>query len=66
MLFPLFDNDCELVGWTRPDEHIFSTSMDWLAYIQNGHAWSAKTGNWLESVKGMLCLDQRGNPVAWN
>lgn len=66
MLFALFDKDCDLVGWINPDSHIFNTDMDWVAYISNGHAWSAGNGNWLGPVKGLLCLDRNGKPVAWN
>lgn len=66
MLFPLFDENCELVAWIRPEEHIFDTGMDWVAYISHGHAWSAETGNWCGPVHGMLCLDTSGRVVAWN
>ena len=66
MLYALFDKDCDLVGWINPGEHIFDTDMDWVAFIANNHAWSAETGNWLGPVKGLLCLDTSGKPVAWN
>ena len=42
-LDPLFNKDCELVGWIEPDEHIFDTSMQWVAYVRNDHAWSGST-----------------------
>lgn len=63
---PLFDKDCELVGWIDPMRHIFDTDVNWVAYISNGHAWSSKTGNWLGPVLGLLCLDQAGKVVVWN
>jgi hypothetical protein len=66
MLFALFDKDCDLVGWINPGNHIFNTDMDWVAYLANGHSWSANSGNWLGPVKGLLCQDQDGRPVAWN
>jgi hypothetical protein len=66
MLFPLFDKDCDLVAWISPNAHIFDTDMNWVAYISNGHAWSSETGNWLGPVIGLLCLNQSGQPVAWN
>jgi len=49
-LYPLFNKDCELVGWIEPDEHIFDTSMQWVAYVRNDHAWSTDSGNWLGAV----------------
>ncbi|GAH33871.1 unnamed protein product, partial [marine sediment metagenome] len=53
---PLFDKDCELVGWIDPMRHIFDTNMNWVAYISNGHVWSSETENWLGPVLGLLCL----------
>ena len=38
MLHPLFDCNCELIGWIEPDCHIFDTNMNWIAYISAGHA----------------------------
>ena len=46
MLFALFDKDCDLVGWIRPGDHIFDIDMEWVAYIRNGQAWSAVSGDW--------------------
>jgi hypothetical protein len=66
MLYALFDKDCELVGWIYPGEHIFDIDMDWVAFISGNHAWSAESGDWLGAVKGLLCLDRQGKPVAWN
>lgn len=63
---PLFDLNCELVGWIDPGNHIFDTDMNWVAYIANDHAWSSQTGNWLGPVNGLNCLDQTGKPIAWN
>lgn len=65
-MFALFDKDCDLVGWIEPGRHIFNTDMEWAAYIAGGHAWSAKTGNWLGPVHGLLCQDRSAAPVAWN
>lgn len=47
MLHPIFDKDCDLVGWVQPNCHICDTDMNWAAYIINGHAWSSDSGNWL-------------------
>ena len=65
-MFPLFDKDAELVGWIKPGGHIFSLEMEWLAFISNGHAWSANSGDWLGPVNGYNCLDQNGKVVAWS
>ena len=65
-MFPLFSPMCDLVGWVEPDEHIFDPSMQWVAYIAHGHAWSSATNNWLGPVHGLTCLDHHGHPVAWN
>ena len=35
MLYPLFDKDCDLVGWINPGEHIFDTDMDYLQKLCN-------------------------------
>lgn len=66
MLYPLFDKECDLVGWISPGQHIFDTDMEWVAYISRNHAWSAESGDWLGAVRGLICLDQAGCPVAWN
>jgi len=66
MLEPLFDKDCNLVGWIDPGRHIFDTDMNWIAYISGGHGRSAETGNWLGPVRGLLCFDHSGRVVAWN
>lgn len=63
---PLFDQNCNLIGWVDPGNHIFDTNMDWVAYISNGHAWSANSGNWIGPVDGLNCLDINGKPIAWN
>lgn len=33
MLKPLFDKNCKLIAWIEPNEHIFDTNMNWIAYI---------------------------------
>ena len=63
---PLFDSDCELVGWLDPLRHIFDTDLNWVAFISVGHAWSSDSGNWLGPVPGLICLDQSGKVVAWS
>jgi hypothetical protein len=63
---PLFDENCELIGWIDPRSHIFDIDLNWVAYISRGHAWSTESGNWLGPVPGLICLDQYGCVVAWN
>jgi hypothetical protein len=63
---PLFDSRCELVGWIDPGRYIFDDSINWVAYLSGGHAWSAITGNWLGPVHHLVCLDTNGNVVVWN
>jgi len=65
-LSPLFDKDLALVGWVDSGTYIFDTSMNWVAFVANEHAWSAHNVHWLGPVKGMLCMDALGKPVAWN
>lgn len=63
---PLFDKDSELVGWIDSSLHIFDSDLNWVAYINSGHAWSVVNDSWCGPVSGFLCLDQEGRVVAWN
>ena len=54
MLKPLFDKNCKLIAWIEPNEHIFDTNMNWIAYISNGHAWSTKTNTWMGPVLSLI------------
>jgi hypothetical protein len=66
MLKPLFNKECALVGWIDPERHIFGTSLNWVAYIADGHAWCAISGNWAGPVNAGVCLDQTGRVIAWS
>ncbi len=66
MLKPLFNKESVLVGWIEPGRHIFGTSLNWVAYISEGHAWCAISGNWAGPVNDGVCLDQTGRVIAWN
>lgn len=66
MLFPLFDKDCEHIGWIDPGKHIFDTDMNWVAFIINNNAWSVESGNWLGPVQGIVCYDTNGKVIFWN
>jgi len=66
MIDPLFDRNLHLVGWIDPNRHIFDLDLNWVAYISGGNVWSPRSGAWLGPIDGRACMDQQGNPVAWN
>jgi hypothetical protein len=66
MLKPLFSADCEHVAWLQPQKFIFDLEMAYVAFITNGHAWSARSGFWIGPVVGSHLFDMEGRPVAWN
>jgi hypothetical protein len=66
MLTPLFSPGCDLVGWMQPHKFLFDADMAYVAFLTNGHAWSARSGLWLGPVIGSHVFDIEGRPVAWN
>ncbi len=66
MVFPLFDKDCDHVGWIEPGKFIYNTDMQCVAFIVNNNAWSVESGNWLGPIQGLLCFDTNGKLVFWN
>jgi hypothetical protein len=40
--------------------------MNYVAFVANGHAWSARSGQWIGPVVGTHVFDTEGRPVAWN
>lgn len=66
MLTPLFSQGCDLVGWMQPQKFLFDADMGYVAFIANGHAWSARSGRWIGPVIGSHVFDIEGRPVAWN
>ena len=66
LLHPLFNYDCKLVGWIRPECHVFDLEMRWMAFLYQDHAWSAGSSEWLGPMDGLNCLDHKGQVVAWN
>jgi hypothetical protein len=62
----LFNKDCKLVGWVKDNKYIFDVNMSWIAFIENGSAFSAKNTSWLGNVDGYNCLDRSGKVVTWN
>ena len=66
MLTPLFSQHCYLVGWIQPRQFLFDVDMTYVAFLANGHAWSARSGLWIGPVVGTHVFDTEGRPVAWN
>ena len=66
MLKPLYSPDCELVGWLQPGKFLFAADMSYVAFVANGHLWSARSGRWIGPVVGPHIFDVDGRPVAWN
>ena len=61
---PIYDRNSRLVGWFE-GEHVFDSSMAWVAFSSNGHVFSARGSKWLGPLKGGSFLDTNGKPVAW-
>lgn len=66
VLTPLFSPACDLVGWMQPDAFVFDVDMAYVAFLTNGHAWSARSGLWIGPAIGPHLFDIDGRPVAWN
>lgn len=66
MLTPLFSRHCDMVGWMQPRQFLFDADMTYVAFLANGHAWSARSGQWIGPVLGSHVFDAEGRPVAWN
>ncbi len=65
-LKPLFSPACDLVGWIQPRRFVFDADIAYVAFIANGHAWSARTGIWIGPAAGSHIFDIDGRPVAWS
>lgn len=65
MLDPLFNKNCELVGWIDLNRYIFDKNLEWVGFINSGYAWSTERV-WIGKMDGRTCLDKEGNIVAWN
>jgi len=66
MLTPLFSRHCDVVGWMQSRQFLFAADMTYVAFLANGHAWSARSGQWIGPVLGTHIFDTDGRPVAWN
>ena len=62
----LFNSHTKFVGWIYRDKYILDADLNWVAFIDHDHAWSAKTVHWLGPMDGLNCLDCFGHPVAWH
>jgi len=61
---PIFDIRISHVGWYK-DGHIFDPEVNWLAFVHQGHIFSAVTLEWLGPWNDGSLLDQQGQVVAW-
>lgn len=66
MPYPLFGKDTDHVGWVDANQYIFDVGMNWVGFLSEGYAWSAKSLNSLGPVSGLTLCDAFGHPVAWN
>jgi hypothetical protein len=65
-MIPLFDKDTELQAWIGKDGNVFNLEMEWIAFIEHGHVFSAESIEWLGPVDGFTFLDQSGRPFLWS
>lgn len=61
---PIFDPHADLLGWFD-GEHVFDTELNWVAFIDDGHVFSADSLEWLGPLHEGSFLDTHGKPVAW-
>jgi 4-fold beta-flower domain-containing protein len=53
---PIFDQDCDLVGWFD-GEHVFDLDLEWVAFYRNGHLFSSSALSWLGPFHNGSLLD---------
>lgn len=61
---PLFAPDCTVVGWVKDYQYIFSTNLEWIAFISNGNIFSTNR-QWLGPFHNGNALDRHGKVVAF-
>lgn len=61
---PLFAPDCTLVGWVKDNKYVFSTDLEWVAFIANGHFFSLRN-QWLGPYHNGHAVDRSGKVVAF-
>jgi Amelogenin len=61
---PIFDRNPQLVAWFD-GEHLFDLDLHWIAFVHDGHVFSADTRDWLGPFHDGSFLDRRGKPVGW-
>ena len=62
---PLYDKDCNLVGWIEKRKNIYNTNLDWVAFVERGNIFAAKDCEWLGIIKNYNCIDKEGKVIAW-
>ncbi|WP_422331590.1 4-fold beta flower protein [Rhodococcus sp. (in: high G+C Gram-positive bacteria)] len=65
-LIPLISRDNSRSCITAGDQHIYDAQWNWVAYIVDGHAWSASTGRWCGPVDDTNSYDHSRGLVCWN
>lgn len=66
LMIPLFNAQAVLVGWLQDLTHLWDARMEWVAWINDGHVFSAATHGWCGPLNGTSGLDRQGRVVAWN
>ena len=62
---PIFDADCQHVGWFD-GTHVYDMSVDWIAFHAKGNVFTSRpSGDWLGPLHEGSFLDRQGRPVAW-
>lgn len=61
---PIFDSGTNLVAWFD-GHHFFDLNQEWIAFVANGHVFSAARNTWLGPFHNGSFLDTNGRPVAW-
>jgi hypothetical protein len=63
---PLFSPSTDLVGWLNDDGFVYDLSMNPVAFVSEGHAFSYPNCSWLGSADGPTLRDKMGKPIAFN
>jgi len=62
---PLYDSRTRLVGWYDISRgNIWSTRMQWIAWVVNGNVFSTSTHRWCGPVITTNCLDRLGQRLS--
>lgn len=61
---PIFDRGTNLAGWFD-GQHVFDTSMRWVAFRSGAHIFSSASSAWLGQLHNGSINDPSGKPVGW-